>query len=60
MNYTQYNQLNKLNLSAYVPFLCPYVVKIRGVMLTKKYLDTLTYKVIGCAIEVHKHLGRVL
>ena len=26
-------------------------------LLTKKYLDELTYKVIGCAIEVHKHLG---
>lgn len=25
--------------------------------LTRKYLDDLTYKVIGCAIEVHKHLG---
>lgn len=25
--------------------------------VTKKYLDDLTYKVIGCAIEVHKHLG---
>ena len=24
---------------------------------TKKYLDDLTYRVIGCAIEVHKHLG---
>lgn len=24
---------------------------------TKKYLNELTYKVIGCAIEVHKHLG---
>jgi len=24
---------------------------------TKKYLDELTYKVIGCAIEVHKLLG---
>ena len=26
-------------------------------MKTKKYLDDLTYKVIGAAIEVHKHLG---
>lgn len=25
--------------------------------VTKKYLDELTYKVIGCAIEVHKYLG---
>ena len=25
--------------------------------LTKRYLDELTYKVIGCAIEVHKYLG---
>lgn len=25
--------------------------------ITKKYLDELTYKIIGCAIEVHKHLG---
>lgn len=25
--------------------------------MTKKYLDELTYKVSGCAIEVHKHLG---
>lgn len=25
--------------------------------LTKKYLDDLTYEVIGCAIEVHKKLG---
>lgn len=24
---------------------------------TKKYLNELTYKIIGCAIEVHKHLG---
>ena len=26
-------------------------------MITKKYLDLLTYKIIGCAIEVHKQLG---
>jgi len=26
-------------------------------IVTKKYLNELTYKVIGCAIEVHKHLG---
>jgi GxxExxY protein len=26
-------------------------------MITKKYLDELTYRVLGCAIEVHKHLG---
>jgi GxxExxY protein len=25
--------------------------------ITKKYLDKLTYEVIGCAIEVHKQLG---
>jgi GxxExxY protein len=25
--------------------------------VTQKYLDDLTYKIIGCAIEVHKHLG---
>jgi len=25
--------------------------------ITKKYLNELSYKVIGCAIEVHKHLG---
>lgn len=25
--------------------------------ITRKYLDELTYKIIGCAIEVHKHLG---
>jgi GxxExxY protein len=26
-------------------------------MLTKEYIDGLTYKIIGCAIEVHKALG---
>jgi len=26
-------------------------------MITKKYLDELTYKILGCAIEVHKALG---
>src|SRR5437762_2738649 len=26
-------------------------------IITQKYLNELTYKVIGCAIEVHKHLG---
>ncbi|MBN9297020.1 MAG: GxxExxY protein [Filimonas sp.] len=26
-------------------------------MITKNYLDNLTYNVIGCAIEVHRHLG---
>lgn len=26
-------------------------------MITKKYLDQLTYRVIGCAIEVHKQIG---
>jgi GxxExxY protein len=25
--------------------------------ISKKYLNDLTYKVVGCAIEVHKHLG---
>lgn len=26
-------------------------------MVTQRYIDQLTYKIIGCAIEVHKHLG---
>src|SRR6187397_3104606 len=26
-------------------------------MLTKSYLNNLSYKIIGCAIEVNKHLG---
>lgn len=25
--------------------------------MTKSYLNDLSYKIIGCAIEVHKHLG---
>ncbi len=25
--------------------------------ITKKYINELTYQIIGCAIEVHKHLG---
>ncbi len=29
-------------------------------MLTQKYLDDLTYEVIGAAIEVHKIMGRGL
>lgn len=29
-------------------------------MLTKKYLDDLTYEIIGSAIEVHKFFGRGL
>ena len=29
-------------------------------MITKKYLDSLTYEIIGGAIEVHKEMGRGL
>lgn len=29
-------------------------------MITQKYLDDLTYEIIGAAIEVHKFLGRGL
>lgn len=29
-------------------------------MITQKYLDDLTYDVIGCAIEVHKTIGKGL
>lgn len=29
-------------------------------MITKKYLDELTYEIIGSAIEVHKSMGRGL
>jgi len=26
-------------------------------MVTQKYINEVSYKIIGCAIEVHKHLG---
>lgn len=26
-------------------------------MLTQKYINNIAYKIVGCAIEVHKHLG---
>jgi len=26
-------------------------------MLTQKYVNNLSYQIVGCAIEVHKHLG---
>jgi GxxExxY protein len=26
-------------------------------MVTKKYVNELAFKIVGCAIEVHKHLG---
>ena len=25
--------------------------------ITRKYINNLSYKIVGCAIEVHKHLG---
>jgi GxxExxY protein len=28
--------------------------------VTKKYINELSYKVVGCAIEVHKNLGQGL
>ncbi len=31
--------------------------KKRIIMITQTYIDQLTYKIIGCAIEVHKQLG---
>ena len=30
---------------------------MKQIELTQQYLDDLTYKIIGCAIEVHKQLG---
>ncbi len=30
---------------------------IEDVTITQNYLDKLTYRIIGCAIEVHKQLG---
>lgn len=29
----------------------------RGGMITQKRINEISYKIIGCAIEVHKHLG---
>jgi GxxExxY protein len=29
----------------------------REVQITQKYINEITYEVIGCAIEIHKHLG---
>lgn len=26
-------------------------------MITQQYINSISYKIIGCAIEVHKHLG---
>jgi len=26
-------------------------------MITKNYVNRLSYQIVGCAIEVHKHLG---
>ena len=26
-------------------------------IITQKYINEISYKIIGCAIEVHKHLG---
>ncbi|MFC2110902.1 GxxExxY protein [Bacteroidota bacterium] len=28
-----------------------------GKIITQKYINELVYKIIGCAIEVHRHLG---
>ncbi len=36
------------------------MVKKEEIMLTKKYLDDLTYEIVGSAIEVHKIMGRGL
>lgn len=37
-----------------ISILCTYVIKK---MITQRHIDDLTYKIIGCAIEVHKALG---
>ena len=26
-------------------------------MITQKYINNIAYEIVGCAIEVHKHLG---
>lgn len=28
-----------------------------SVLITQKYINDISYKIVGCAIEVHKHLG---
>lgn len=36
---------------------CTYVANFKAMLISKKYVDQLTYSVIGSAIEVHKSLG---
>src|SRR5947208_2667794 len=31
--------------------------EVDGEMITQKYISDISFKIIGCAIEVHKHLG---
>lgn len=33
------------------------IQKKKQTVITKSYLNDLSYKIIGCAIDVHKHLG---
>jgi len=43
-------------MCTYMPMcLCgeKYTFELKNDMVTKKLLDELTYKIIGCAIEVH-------
>jgi len=49
---------NDMNFSIYTIQFCHKFKKFNQLMrITKNYLNELTYKVIGCAIEVHKILG---